>query len=90
MSIALERACARQPAAAEQPSCSGRPSPFHGDRVPAIPLADYIQRISRYSKCSNVCFVMALSYMQRLAQVAFLLHCPPASAKGSLTKGSSV
>ena len=38
--------------------------------MPAIPLADYIQRISRYSKCSNVCFVMALSYMQRLAQVA--------------------
>jgi hypothetical protein len=70
----LQRACCqREPARCDEPpqqaSCSGRPSPFHGSRVPAIPLGAYIQRISRFSKCSNICFVMAYSYMQRLAQV---------------------
>ena len=72
--VTLERTCAREPTRAkqqpeEQPVWSGRPSPFHGSRVPTITLGAYIQRISRFSKCSNICFVMAYSYMQRLAQV---------------------
>ncbi len=50
-------------------SHSQRLSLFDGLRVPQISLRDYIQRISRYSKCSNVCFCMAFSYLQKLAQV---------------------
>lgn len=44
-------------------------SPFDGLRVPQISLHDYVHRISRYSKCSNVCFCMAFSYLRRLAEV---------------------
>jgi hypothetical protein len=51
-------------------------SPFDGIRVPQISLRDYIYRISRYSKCSNVCFCMAFSYLQRLAQVQLHFQFP--------------
>ena len=34
-------------------------------------MRDYVMRISKYSKCSNVCGVMAYSYLQRLAKVPF-------------------
>lgn len=50
-------------------SQSQRLSPFDGLRVPNISLQNYIRRISRYSKCSNVCFCMAFTYLQRLNQV---------------------
>ncbi|BDA42392.1 Cyclin-U4-1 [Coccomyxa sp. Obi] len=50
-------------------SQSQRLSPFDGLRVPNISLQNYIWRISRYSKCSNVCFCMAFTYLQRLNQV---------------------
>ena len=46
-------------------------SPFHGHRIPQISIGDYVMRISKYSKCSNICCVMAFSYMQRLAKVSF-------------------
>lgn len=42
---------------------------FHGHRTPQISMRDYVMRISKYSKCSNICGVMAYSYMQRLAKV---------------------
>ena len=44
-------------------------SQFHGHRIPQISMRDYVMRISTYSKCSNICCVMAYSYMQRLAKV---------------------
>ena len=44
-------------------------SQFHGHRIPQISMRDYVMRISKYSKCSNICCVMAYSYMQRLAKV---------------------
>ena len=46
-----------------------RLSPFHGHRVPHISMRDYVMRISKYSKCSNICCVMAYSYIQRLGKV---------------------
>ena len=62
----LENAVALQ----EAEDCSElRLSPFHGHQVPHISMRDYVMRISRYSKCSNVCGVMAYSYLQRLAKV---------------------
>ncbi len=50
-------------------------SPFHGHRIPQISMGDYVMRISKYSKCSNICCVMAYSYMQRLAKVKPHMPC---------------
>ncbi len=50
-------------------------SPFHGHRSPPISMGDYVLRISKYSKCSNICSVMAYSYMQRLAKVSSRMPC---------------
>ena len=56
--------------------CSGkagrrtpRASAFHGHRPPPISIAAYLFRISKYAKCSPVCFAMAFSYLNRVAQV---------------------
>jgi len=38
---------------------------FHSCRVPPISVADYVARISRYSKCSPECCAIALVYMDR-------------------------
>ena len=65
----LENAVALQEA---EDSSELRLSPFHGHRVPHISMRDYVMRISRYSRCSNVCGVMAYSYLQRLAKVLLL------------------
>lgn len=42
---------------------------FHGLRAPPIELLPYLERVAKYTKCSPVCFVMALSYMDQLAVV---------------------
>lgn len=47
---------------------------FHGLRPPPISVSAYVERIAKYSKCSPVCFVLALMYLQRAARadVAYL------------------
>ncbi len=60
-----------------------RASAFHGHRPPPISIAAYLFRISKYAKCSPVCFAMAFSYLKRVAQVrnkfmfdfSALMHC---------------
>jgi len=48
---------------------SGRTiSKFHAQRPPAINLADYLHRISKYALCSGECFVLALVYIDRIIQ----------------------
>lgn len=42
---------------------------FHGRRQPSISIQDYIQRLAKFSKCSPICFVMALIYIDKLQQV---------------------
>jgi len=39
---------------------------FHGLRSPGISVAEYLSRISRFSGCSNPCFVLSLIYIDRL------------------------
>ena len=40
-------------------------TPFHSCRIPPISIVDYVQRISKYSKCSPECFIIALIYIER-------------------------
>ncbi|XVF57433.1 hypothetical protein PTKIN_Ptkin06aG0204900 [Pterospermum kingtungense] len=42
---------------------------FHGSKPPAMSIRKYIERIFKYSKCSNSCFVVALIYIDRFLQV---------------------
>ncbi|XVF41939.1 hypothetical protein PTKIN_Ptkin01aG0321000 [Pterospermum kingtungense] len=41
---------------------------FHGSKPPALSIRQYIERIFKYSKCSNSCFVVALIYVDRYMQ----------------------
>ncbi|KAI5658885.1 hypothetical protein M9H77_27678 [Catharanthus roseus] len=38
---------------------------FHGSRVPALSIRQYIDRIFKYSNCSPSCFVVAYIYLER-------------------------
>lgn len=38
---------------------------FHGSRVPALSIRQYIERIFKYSNCSPSCFVVAYIYLER-------------------------
>ena len=40
----------------------GVTSKFHGLRAPTIAISDYLLRISKFSGCSDECFVLALMY----------------------------
>lgn len=48
---------------------TGKLTVFHGLRPPPIGLQAYVERVAKFTKCSPVCFVMALVYMDLLAQV---------------------
>ncbi len=50
-------------------------TPFHGQRTPPISIAAYLERIAKYAKCSPVCFVMAETYLERLAEVCLRDGC---------------
>lgn len=39
---------------------------FHSKKRPLIELKDYILRIGKYCHCSDVCYVMALIYIDRI------------------------
>jgi len=39
---------------------------FHALRPPAISIEDYLNRISKYSGCSEECFILSLIYIDRL------------------------
>ncbi|CAN0491948.1 unnamed protein product, partial [Laminaria digitata] len=41
---------------------------FHALRPPGIRVAEYLDRILKYSSCSNECFVLGLIYMDRFIQ----------------------
>ncbi|PNW87325.1 hypothetical protein CHLRE_02g118050v5 [Chlamydomonas reinhardtii] len=47
---------------------TGKLTVFHGLRPPPIGLQAYVERVAKFTKCSPVCFVMALVYMDLLAQ----------------------
>ena len=39
---------------------------FHASRPPSISVQDYLQRINRYSSCSQEVFILALIYIDKL------------------------
>jgi len=39
---------------------------FHALRAPQITIASYLERIAKYTNCSEECFVLALIYIDRL------------------------
>ncbi|KAL6146606.1 hypothetical protein ACLB2K_057284 [Fragaria x ananassa] len=41
---------------------------FHASEAPALSITKYIERIFKYSSCSNSCFVVAYIYMERFLQ----------------------
>lgn len=41
---------------------------FHGSRVPALSIRQYIERIFKYANCSPSCFVVAYIYLERFLQ----------------------
>ncbi|KAM5561274.1 cyclin-P3-1 [Rosa sericea] len=41
---------------------------FHASEVPALSIRKYIERIFKYSSCSNSCFVVAYIYIERFLQ----------------------
>jgi Na+-translocating ferredoxin:NAD+ oxidoreductase RNF subunit RnfB len=41
---------------------------FHAKSVPAITLKDYLNRISKCSKCSQECLILALIYIDRVTE----------------------
>ncbi|CAK67558.1 unnamed protein product (macronuclear) [Paramecium tetraurelia] len=52
---------------------------FHSIAAPAISIHNYLQRISKYTHCSEQCFVVALIYLDRLqekhANLVLNSHC---------------
>ncbi|CAD8140805.1 unnamed protein product [Paramecium octaurelia] len=41
---------------------------FHAIAAPAISIYNYLQRINKYTHCSEQCFVIALIYLDRLQE----------------------
>ncbi|CAD8068083.1 unnamed protein product [Paramecium sonneborni] len=41
---------------------------FHASRAPSISIHNYLQRIAKYTHCSEQCFVIALIYLDRLQE----------------------
>ncbi|CAD8052205.1 unnamed protein product [Paramecium primaurelia] len=52
---------------------------FHAITAPAISIYNYLQRINKYTHCSEQCFVIALIYLDRLqekhANLVLNSHC---------------
>ncbi|KAE8712167.1 Cyclin-P3-1 [Hibiscus syriacus] len=41
---------------------------FHGSKEPSLNIRQYVERIFKYCKCSNSCFVVAVIYIDRFLQ----------------------
>ncbi|CAD8060092.1 unnamed protein product [Paramecium primaurelia] len=41
---------------------------FHASKAPSITLFNYLQRIAKYTHCSEQCFVIALIYLDKLQE----------------------
>ena len=49
-------------------------SPFDSENVPNISLYNYLERINKYAKCSDACFVIAYIYIRRVLDItSFIL-----------------
>jgi len=72
----LTQLCRRNDNSSEWSLDPSRMSKFHALRPPPISIEDYLERIAKYSCCSEECFVLALIYVDRLIQCnpAFLVN----------------
>lgn len=43
-------------------------TPFHARTLPSIPLEDYLERFSRFSKCEDDVLILALIYLDRVGE----------------------
>lgn len=64
----LHQLCVRNDSLENQWMEPSRLSKFHALRPPPITIQDYLDRIAKYSCCSEECFVLALIYIDRLIQ----------------------
>mmetsp|Transcript_48212 Transcript_48212/g.120540 ORF Transcript_48212/g.120540 Transcript_48212/m.120540 type:complete len:254 (+) Transcript_48212:163-924(+) len=51
---------------------AGKPIPctvFHGQQAPDISFRGYLERLRTFSGCSPACFVVAVSYLERLGEL---------------------
>jgi len=63
LSEVLERLCERNDRFIDESTMITR---FHALRPPSIGIKYYLQRIAKYSNCSEECFVLALIFIDRL------------------------
>eukprot|EP00186_Timspurckia_oligopyrenoides_P003933 CAMPEP_0182447514 /NCGR_PEP_ID=MMETSP1172-20130603/16881_1 /TAXON_ID=708627 /ORGANISM="Timspurckia oligopyrenoides, Strain CCMP3278" /LENGTH=253 /DNA_ID=CAMNT_0024643977 /DNA_START=290 /DNA_END=1051 /DNA_ORIENTATION=+ len=52
---------------------------FHASSPPSISAVDYLDRVMKYSFCSNVCFVMAFQYLERIGTFYDELQLSPSN-----------
>merc|ERR1719197_887125 len=63
LSEVLQRLCERNDRFVNEDAVVTR---FHALRPPTIGIEYYLQRIAKYSNCSEECFVLALIFIDRL------------------------
>ncbi|XWS58206.1 hypothetical protein CRYUN_Cryun08bG0014700 [Craigia yunnanensis] len=69
LSSVLERSIQRDEKLLEGSKSKDVITIFHGSKSPALSIRQYIERIFKYSKCSNSCFVVALIYIEKFLQL---------------------
>ncbi|KMZ80188.1 cyclin2 like protein [Plasmodium vivax India VII] len=47
----------------------GKITSFHASKVPDISIKNYVERIGKYTGCSNECFVLLIIYLDRIVKV---------------------
>ncbi|CAM9327000.1 unnamed protein product [Choristocarpus tenellus] len=49
-------------------------SPFHSASMPSVSVADYVERVAKHVSCPNICLILTLVYLDRLALPSSELH----------------
>ncbi|KJP87179.1 hypothetical protein AK88_03226 [Plasmodium fragile] len=47
----------------------GKITSFHASKVPDISIKNYVERIGKYTGCSNECFVLLMIYLDRIVKI---------------------
>lgn len=48
---------------------NGKITSFHASKVPDISIKNYVERIGKYTGCSNECFVLLMIYLDRIVKI---------------------
>ncbi|GKV08981.1 hypothetical protein SLEP1_g20547 [Rubroshorea leprosula] len=68
LSCVLEKSVRRNEKSLEGSRRKDEITVFHGSKAPGLSIRQYLDRILRYSSCSNSCFVVAHIYIDRYLQ----------------------